>query len=101
MGVPPKSQSVLVPHTHLGHGTATVFTRYFGRMLVRNTYLRAPPLQNINVIFDLHWNRYMLHSICSDSPMQSQTAICDGKDNSVAVVCVAKLGWREQMISDE
>ena len=43
----------------------------------------------------------MLHSICSDSPMQSQTAICDGKDNSVAVVCVAKLGWREQMISDE
>jgi hypothetical protein len=33
--------------------------------------------------------------------MQSQTAICGGKDNSVAVVCVAKLGWREQMISDE
>jgi len=49
-------------------GTATVFTRYFGRMLVRNTYLRAPPLQNINVIFDLHWNRYMLQPICSDSP---------------------------------
>jgi hypothetical protein len=44
----------------------------------------------------------MLQPICSDSPSaKSQTAICGGKDNNVAVVCVAKLGWREQMISDE
>jgi hypothetical protein len=33
------SPPVLVPHTHLGHATATVFTRYFGRMLTFGGFL--------------------------------------------------------------
>jgi hypothetical protein len=43
----------------------------------------------------------MLQPICSDSSSAKSDGYCGGKDNSVAVVCVAKLGWREQMISDE
>jgi hypothetical protein len=95
------SPPVLRPHIHLGHGTATVFARYFGRMLARNTHLPAPAASEHQCDLDLHRAVKCCDQSARTLPVQSQTAICAGKNNSVAAVCVARLGWREEVISDE
>jgi hypothetical protein len=44
------SPSVLVPHTHLGIARPRYSHDTSGECSLINTYLRAPPLQNINMI---------------------------------------------------
>ena len=43
----------------------------------------------------------MLQPICSDSPSAKSDSYLRRQRQQRFVVCVAELGWREQMISDE
>ncbi len=70
-------------------------------VVVRNCYSSALPLLNINVI-EIYSGAVACHNqFARTFPVQIQAATSCSKDDSVTVVCVSKLGWRKQVISNQ